>query len=134
MQVIEAPEPHFFHNLVGHGEHSDLDVETVPDMAGKLPTTFIASSASNHASRKKRNPADKEQNRMKRLLRNRVSAQQARERKKAYLSDLEARIKEIEQKNAELEEKVSILQQENVMLRKIIRSTSIRNDDALGAS
>ncbi|KAH6557283.1 hypothetical protein KP509_1Z124000 [Ceratopteris richardii] len=68
MQVIEAPEPHFFHNLVGHGEHSDLDVETVPDMAGKLPTTFIASSASNHASRKKRNPADKEQNRMKRCI------------------------------------------------------------------
>ena len=58
-----------------------------------------------------------------RLLRNRVSAQQARERKKAYLSDLEARTKELEQKNVELEEKVSTLQQENVMLRKVLYSS-----------
>ena len=55
-----------------------------------------------------------------RLLRNRVSAQQARERKKAYVSELELKMKELEQRNAVLEEKVSTLQQENAMLRKVI--------------
>lgn len=54
-----------------------------------------------------------------RLLRNRVSAQQARERKKAYLIDLEARVKELETKNAELEERLSTLQNENQMLRHV---------------
>ena len=54
-----------------------------------------------------------------RLLRNRVSAQQARERKKAYLIDLEARVKELETKNAELEERLSTLQNENQMLRQV---------------
>lgn len=53
-----------------------------------------------------------------RLLRNRVSAQQARERKKAYLSELEIRSKELEHRNAELEERVSTLQRENQMLRQ----------------
>ena len=55
-----------------------------------------------------------------RLLRNRVSAQQARERKKAYVSELELKMKELEQRNAVLEEKVSTLQQENAMLRKVM--------------
>lgn len=54
-----------------------------------------------------------------RLLRNRVSAQQARERKKAYLNDLEVRVKELEKKNSELEERVSTLQNENNMLRQV---------------
>lgn len=53
------------------------------------------------------------------MLRNRVSAQQARERKKAYLIDLEARVKELETKNAELEERLSTLQNENQMLRHV---------------
>jgi uncharacterized coiled-coil DUF342 family protein len=56
---------------------------------------------------------------MNRLLRNRVSAQQARERKKAYLNDLEARVKELEKKNSELDERVSTLQNENNMLRQV---------------
>jgi hypothetical protein len=51
-----------------------------------------------------------------------VSAQQARERKKAYLSDLEIRSKELEQRNAELEERVSTLQRENQMLRQVLAS------------
>lgn len=54
-----------------------------------------------------------------RLLRNRVSAQQARERKKAYLNDLEARVKDLERKNSELEERLSTLQNENQMLRQV---------------
>lgn len=54
-----------------------------------------------------------------RLLRNRVSAQQARERKKAYLIDLEVSVKDLERKNAELEERLSTLQNENQMLRQV---------------
>lgn len=54
-----------------------------------------------------------------RLLRNRVSAQQARERKKAYLNDLETRVKELEKRNSELEERLSTLQNENQMLRHV---------------
>lgn len=56
---------------------------------------------------------------VKRLLRNRVSAQQARERKKAYLSELENRVKDLENKNSELEERLSTLQNENQMLRHV---------------
>lgn len=54
-----------------------------------------------------------------RLLRNRVSAQQARERKKAYLSDLETRVNDLEKKNSELKERLSTLQNENQMLRQV---------------
>ncbi|GER32577.1 BZIP transcription factor [Striga asiatica] len=59
-----------------------------------------------------------------RLLRNRVSAQQARERKKQYLIDLEARVKELETNNTELGERVSTLQKENQMLRQILKNTT----------
>lgn len=54
-----------------------------------------------------------------RLLRNRVSAQQARERKKLYVNDLESRAKEFEDKNSNLEERISTLTNENTMLRKV---------------
>ena len=54
-----------------------------------------------------------------RLLRNRVSAQQARERKKAHLSELEVRVKDLEKRNSELEERLSTLQNENQMLRQV---------------
>jgi len=51
-----------------------------------------------------------------------VSAQQARERKKAYLTDLEVKVKvkvkDLE-KNSELEERLSTLQNENQMLRQV---------------
>lgn len=108
------------------GDDSDSDVRKVPEMAARASSS--GGGSGKHQGGRKRNalPAEKEHKRMKRLLRNRVSAQQARERKKAYLSDLEARTKELEQKNAELDEKVSTLQQENTMLRKIIRSTAIK--------
>lgn len=58
----------------------------------------------------------------KRLLRNRVSAQQARERKKAYLNDLETKVKDLEKKNSELEERLSTLQNENQMLRHVCQT------------
>uniref|UniRef100_A0A0E0NY18 Transcription factor HY5 n=1 Tax=Oryza rufipogon TaxID=4529 RepID=A0A0E0NY18_ORYRU len=77
-----------------------------------------SSTAQASARRRGRSPADKEHKRLKRLLRNRVSAQQARERKKAYLNDLEVKVKDLEKKNSELEERFSTLQNENQMLRQ----------------
>lgn len=56
---------------------------------------------------------------MSRLLRNRVSAQQARERKKVYVNDLESRAQELQDRNSKLEEKISTLVNENTMLRKV---------------
>lgn len=56
-----------------------------------------------------------------RLLRNRVSAQQARERKKAYLTDLETKVKDLETNNSELKERLSTLQNENQMLRQVFQ-------------
>ncbi|KAH7365446.1 hypothetical protein KP509_18G028800 [Ceratopteris richardii] len=110
------------------GDDSDSDVRKVPEMAGRPSSSGTASGKQQGVRRRSTLPAEKEHKRMKRLLRNRVSAQQARERKKAYLSDLETRIKELEQRNAELEERVSTLQQENSMLRKIIKNTAIRSN------
>ncbi|KAL5538460.1 hypothetical protein UlMin_044118 [Ulmus minor] len=70
-----------------------------------------------------RNPADKEYRRMKRLLRNRVSAQQARERKKLYVNDLESRATQLEQANTKLQENISTFVNENAMLRKLLINT-----------
>ena len=55
-------------------------------------------------------------------MRNRVSAQQARERKKVYVNDLEARARELQDKNSKLEERISTLINENTMLRKVTSS------------
>lgn len=112
------------------GDDSDSDVRKVPEIAGRASTSGGTSGKLQGGRKRNALPAEKEHKRMKRLLRNRVSAQQARERKKAYMSDLETRTKELEQRNAELEEKVSTLQQENSMLRKIIKSTAIRTGSA----
>lgn len=121
MELIAAAD------LSKDGEESDSDARKVPEMAIKASSSG-AGSGRHHGGRKRgAEPAEKEHKRLKRLLRNRVSAQQARERKKAYVIELESRAKELEQRNAELEEKVSTLQQENSMLRKIIRNTSIRS-------
>ncbi|CAD6339090.1 unnamed protein product [Miscanthus lutarioriparius] len=87
--------------------------------------TSSASQAASAARRRGRSPADKEYRRLKRLLRNRVSAQQARERKKAYLSELEVRVKDLEERNSELEERLSTLQNENQMLRQILKNTTV---------
>ena len=55
----------------------------------------------------------------RRLLRNRVSAQQARERKKSYVSNLEQRAREQEQSITEMEQRVNKLERENAMLRSV---------------
>ncbi|KAK4268347.1 hypothetical protein QN277_025016 [Acacia crassicarpa] len=80
--------------------------------------------------RRGRNPADKECRRLKRLLRNRVSAQQARERKKVYVNELEGRAKELEDKNSKLKERISTLINENAMLRKVLMNTRPKIDES----
>ncbi|KAG6481844.1 hypothetical protein ZIOFF_058466 [Zingiber officinale] len=115
------------------GMESDEEIRRVPDfgfdLAGPSTTGREAalaagperaqSTAQSGRKRRGRSPADKEHKRLKRLLRNRVSAQQARERKKAYLNDLEVKVKDLEARNSELEERMSTLQNENNMLRQV---------------
>ncbi|KAJ4794703.1 Transcription factor HY5-like protein [Rhynchospora pubera] len=121
------------------GGESDEEIRRVPELGSELagPSSsgaevgsggrLVRNQSSTPASQRRRgrSPADKEHKRLKRLLRNRVSAQQARERKKAYLNDLEARAKDLEKSNAELEQRVSTLQNENNMLRQILKNTTV---------
>ncbi|OIW01275.1 hypothetical protein TanjilG_10436 [Lupinus angustifolius] len=121
-------------------DDSDEDMFTVPDVEA---TQSVQNSKDNesvnepqlqtsfHGKRSHgRNPADKEYRRLKRLLRNRVSAQQARERKKVYVNDLESRAQELEDKNSKLEESISTLINENTMLRKVLMNTRPKVDES----
>lgn len=122
-------------------QREDGDERRVPEMQNPppLPPSASASASASSGGDKLPTPArkrggssaDKEHKRLKRLLRNRVSAQQARERKKVYLTDLEIRGRDLEQHNAELEEKVSTLQRENFMLRQIVKNTALKKNNAL---
>ncbi|KAM0968842.1 hypothetical protein ACFX13_017438 [Malus domestica] len=136
-----------FHLEVKEGMESDEEIRRVPEIGGEsagasasgLENGSLAGpdrvQAAGESQRKRaRNPADKESKRLKRLLRNRVSAQQARERKKAYLNDLEVRVKELEQKNSELDERLSTLQNENQMLRQILKNTTASRRGAGGSA
>ncbi|CAM6092900.1 unnamed protein product [Calypogeia fissa] len=113
------------------GNESDADVQRVPEMGAAKggPSSGSAAAATQgqgHPPMKRRRggaSADKEHKRLKRLLRNRVSAQQARERKKAYLSDLEVKAKEQTRRIEELEEKVNTLSNENSMLRQLLQTS-----------
>ncbi|KAF6163489.1 hypothetical protein GIB67_029338 [Kingdonia uniflora] len=115
-------------------DESDEDLFTVPDMEAR-PTDSITTevqqscSGANGKRRRGRNPADKEYRKHKRLLRNRVSAQQARERKKVYVNDLESKANELLDKNSNLEEKISTLVNENNMLRKVLMSIKSKVDE-----
>ncbi|KAM7257092.1 hypothetical protein ACFE04_012833 [Oxalis oulophora] len=137
------------HHEIKEGMESDEEIRRVPEIgAGELAGTSasgregnsvgggLAQPSSGGESRRKRgrSPADKEHKRLKRLLRNRVSAQQARERKKAYLSELETRVKDLEKKNSELEERLSTLQNENQMLRHILKNTTAGRKGGGGGS
>ncbi|XP_076930365.1 transcription factor HY5-like [Bidens hawaiensis] len=126
---------------VKEGMEGDDEIRKVPEIGGEAEPEAVVTSGTGSepmsvsqpdrvqvstegTRRKGKSPADKENKRLKRLLRNRVSAQQARERKKVYLSELEARVKELEKKNSELEERMSTLQNENQMLRHILKNTT----------
>ncbi|KAK4277154.1 hypothetical protein QN277_015195 [Acacia crassicarpa] len=121
------------HLDVKEGPESDEEIRRVPELGGESagksvsrPNTSggVVQGRRENQRKRGRNTADKETKRLKRLLRNRVSAQQARERKKAYLNDLETGVKDLEKKNTELEERLSTLQNENQMLRHILKNTT----------
>ncbi|XP_030520681.1 transcription factor HY5-like isoform X1 [Rhodamnia argentea] len=130
-------------------EENDEDLFMVPDMEAR-PAVNSTGNSNAHVSeqqeadhaqtaipgkrRRGRNPVDKEYKRLKRLLRNRVSAQQARERKKVYVNELESRAGELVDKNSKLEEKISTLINENTMLRKILMNTRPKVDDGAESS
>ena len=59
---------------------------------------------------------------MDRLLRNRVSAQQARERKKAYLANLEQQTKIQQMRTAQLEDRNKTLEMEVMTLRALLKT------------
>ncbi|XP_022981221.1 transcription factor HY5-like isoform X2 [Cucurbita maxima] len=116
---------------VKEGVGSDEEeISRVPQICGNSASAAGGTSASGKAPAsdgvrsRGRSSADKESKRLKRLLRNRVSAQQARERKKAYLGDLEIRAANLLKRNSELEENLSTLQNENQMLRHILKNTT----------
>ncbi|XP_061974378.1 transcription factor HY5-like isoform X3 [Populus nigra] len=128
---------HHKNKLVDH-EDSDEDLFTVPDVEARPPAEAAAAAAAAPAAtgsnkrHRGRNPVDKEYRRLKsRLLRNRVSAQQARERKKVYVNDLESRAKELQEINTKLEEKISTLTNENTMLRKVLMNTRPKVDESM---
>ncbi|KAG9460002.1 hypothetical protein H6P81_004510 [Aristolochia fimbriata] len=122
-------------------EESDEDLFTVPDMEARPSGSSMVSEVRQGSSgggpgkrKRGRNPVDREHKRIKRLLRNRVSAQQARERKKVYVNDLESKAKGLEDRNSELEEKISTLINENTMLRKVIMNTRPKVDETAEVS
>ncbi|XP_019450115.1 PREDICTED: transcription factor HY5-like isoform X2 [Lupinus angustifolius] len=123
-------------------DDSDEDMFTVPDVEGTESVHCEVTNRNNSKvnqsneslqtgkKRRGRNPVDKEYKRLKRLLRNRVSAQQARERKKVYVNDLESKAQELEDKNSKLEERISTLINENTMLRKVLMNTRPKVDES----
>uniref|UniRef100_A0A0E0G3G2 Transcription factor HY5 n=1 Tax=Oryza nivara TaxID=4536 RepID=A0A0E0G3G2_ORYNI len=141
LRSLPLPFLDFHFTVPLSGMESDEEIGRVPELGlepGGASTSGRAaggggggaeraqsSTAQASARRRGRSPADKEHKRLKRLLRNRVSAQQARERKKAYLNDLEVKVKDLEKKNSELEERFSTLQNENQMLRQILKNTTV---------
>ena len=68
---------------------------------------------------------ERERKRLKRLLRNRVSAQHARERKKAYMNSLENAERERQARLDELENRCNTLEKENEMLREVIKTYTL---------
>lgn len=75
---------------------------------------------------------EKERKRLKRLLRNRVSAQQARERKKAYMSTLEDERRAFQAKMTEMEAKINTLERENFMLRQVVKNATQGKNSEMG--
>jgi hypothetical protein len=63
-----------------------------------------------------------------RLLRNRVSAQQARERKKQFVNNLETKNKQMEQELLQVKEHNKKLQRDNDMLRQVIKNMKPDNN------
>ncbi|XP_056846609.1 transcription factor HY5-like [Raphanus sativus] len=102
------------HLDIKEGIESDEEIRRVPEFGPDQTQITVRGEGQR---KRGRTPAEKETKRLKRLLRNRVSAQQARERKKAYLGELGNRVKYLENRNSELEERLSTSQNENQIVR-----------------
>jgi hypothetical protein len=72
-----------------------------------------------------------EQKRLKQMMRNRLSAQHSRDRKKAYTQELEVEISALKQENSQLRDKVLTLEQENARLRGHSARTAFTIDEHL---
>lgn len=68
-----------------------------------------------------------------RLLRNRVSAQQARERRKQHLTELEDKVRQQAADIADLQKKLAQSEQQNGVLRRIIKSMNPPSPKRVGA-
>lgn len=99
------------------------------DSDGEVPDGSNASAADIARNKYNHVEDEKERKRLKRLLRNRVSAQQARERKKAYMGTLEVRLRGLETRNEELEERTNTLEKENSMLRQLLKTQTSKNNN-----
>uniref|UniRef100_A0A7N1A1I8 BZIP domain-containing protein n=1 Tax=Kalanchoe fedtschenkoi TaxID=63787 RepID=A0A7N1A1I8_KALFE len=103
----------------------DDDVFTVPEMEDASQKKPNDVGGGQEKRGKSRSTADREHKKIKR-----ISAQQARERKKVYVSDMEQRARELQESNARLEEKISTLINENTMLRKVLISSRPKKENA----
>lgn len=81
---------------------------------------------------------EKEIKRQRRLIKNREYAQEARKKKKQYLKDMESKVEELTEENAELNEKIEVLESEVEYLRnrvaeleRIHESASASEDSSL---
>nr|ACG28212.1 transcription factor HY5 [Zea mays] len=99
--------------------------EAGPGAAGADRALAQSSTAQASARRRVRSHADREHEPLKGLLGHRVSAQQATEGNKPYLTDGEVKVRDLEKKNWEMEERLSTLQNENQMLRQILKNTAV---------
>ncbi|GIL65467.1 hypothetical protein Vafri_19249, partial [Volvox africanus] len=99
----------------GGGDHSDGEFELSrlsPEEQERVLTARLAIGGAGSS--------DKDARRLKRLLRNRVSAQQARERKKQYVTSLEDQIRDQQTHIGLLEKRLEMMESQNEALRNII--------------
>ncbi|GJP53551.1 hypothetical protein CLOM_g12708 [Closterium sp. NIES-68] len=95
-------------------------IPTIPEAVPGIVAPALA-AAQQARGGKRTAKQQRDERRVKRLLRNRVSAQQARERKKHYVAELEQRCEAVERSNAEIEAEIAALVAENERLRQSIR-------------
>ncbi|KAG1153847.1 hypothetical protein G6F37_009984 [Rhizopus arrhizus] len=67
---------------------------------------------------------DKDQKTKERILRNRAAAQESRDKKRRYVSDLESSNKRLEEENGQMKKKMKHLEEENMSLACQLESIS----------
>ncbi|CAO3663914.1 unnamed protein product [Rhizopus stolonifer] len=60
--------------------------------------------------------ADKDQKTKERILRNRAAAQESRDKKRRYVTDLESKNKDLEQENEQVKKKMKTIEDQNKLL------------------